>query len=72
MKETIRTWSTREQANTLPSKKKKIEVNSVGKDAMGREHWKPREGIKGSLMSVKKRFIQTQICVRGGWGAGGS
>lgn len=44
-------------------KKKKIEVNSVGKEAMGRERWKSREGIKGSQMSVKKRFIQTQICV---------
>lgn len=44
MKETIRTFSTRDRANIFSIRKKNTKTNSIGIEAMGRKSWKPREG----------------------------
>lgn len=74
MKETMRTFSTRDKANTFSIKKKILKLIPLER-VKGRGTWRPREGVRGLPMNVRKREIYPDPgmrCVRGAWGGGAS
>lgn len=73
MKDTIRTSSIRDKASTSSIKKKKIKVNAVGKEAMGRGPRKPREGDKGLTDECEEEiYPNSNMCARRTEGGGDS
>lgn len=71
MKETIRTFSTRDNANTFSTKKKILKLIQLEKRQWREGLESPWKGDKGLADErEEERFIQTQIRVQGGWERG--